>query len=168
MNYPIPDPSKLKLMAAKTLPLNKQLFKKWRKKPPRQLDDAVKEIHDEVFDHLDCLHCANCCKSISPALYYKDIERMASALKMKPSDFMDKYTQVDEENDYIFRVTPCPFLMEDNYCQVYESRPKACREYPHTDRTRFYQILDLTLKNTEVCPAAYYVVQKLRDRGDSL
>jgi Fe-S-cluster containining protein len=93
---------------------------------------------------------------------------MASALKMKPSDFMDKYTQVDEENDYIFRVTPCPFLMEDNYCQVYESRPKACREYPHTDRTRFYQILDLTLKNTEVCPAAYYVVQKLRDRGDSL
>lgn len=168
MKYPIPDPATLKLMAEKDMPLNKQLFKKWKKKPPRQLDTVVKEAHDEVFEEIDCLSCANCCKSISPALYYKDIERMASALKMKPSDFMDKYTRTDEDNDYVFRETPCPFLMNDNYCQIYESRPKACREYPHTDRNRFYQILDLTLQNTLVCPAAYYVVEKLREKGDKL
>ncbi len=30
--------------------------------------------------------------------------------------------------------SPCPFLGDDNYCSVYEARPKACREYPHTDR----------------------------------
>lgn len=167
MKYPIPDPSTLKVMAEKAMPLSRQLFKRWKKKPPRQLDELVKEIHDDVFEELDCLSCANCCKSISPALYYKDIERMASALRMKPSDFMDKYTQMDEDNDYVFRQTPCPFLMSDNYCQVYESRPKACREYPHTDRTRFYQILDLTLRNTIVCPAAYYIVEKLRE-GDNL
>ncbi len=165
MKYPIPDPATLKLMAEKAMPLNRQLFKRWKKKPPRQLDEAVKEIHDEVFENLDCLACANCCKSISPALYYKDIERMAAALRMKPSDFMGKYTREDEEGDFVFRQTPCPFLMSDNYCQVYESRPKACREYPHTDRTRFYQILDLTLKNTTVCPAAYYVVERLRENN---
>lgn len=165
MKYPIPDPATLKLMAEKAMPMNRQLFKRWKKKPPRQLDEIVKEIHEEVFENLDCLSCANCCKSISPALYYKDIERMAAALRMKPSDFMAKYTREDEEGDFVFRQTPCPFLMSDNYCQVYESRPKACREYPHTDRTRFYQILDLTLKNTTVCPAAYYVVEKLRENN---
>lgn len=165
MKYPIPDPATLKLMAEKAMPLNRQLFKRWKKKPPRQLDEIVKEIHEEVFENLDCLSCANCCKSISPALYYKDIERMAAALRMKPSDFMAKYTREDEEGDFVFRQTPCPFLMSDNYCQVYESRPKACREYPHTDRTRFYQILDLTLKNTTVCPAAYYVVERLRENN---
>ncbi len=162
MEYPIPDPESLKTMAAKAAPVTQQVFKRWKKKPPRQLDAIVEEIHEEVFSKLDCLNCANCCKSISPALYYKDIERMASALRMKAADFMDKYTQMDEDGDYVFRQTPCPFLMSDNYCQVYESRPKACREYPHTNRTRFYQILDLTLKNTYVCPAAYYVVEKLK------
>lgn len=29
---------------------------------------------------------------------------------------------------------PCPLLGRDNYCAVYADRPKACREYPHTDR----------------------------------
>jgi Fe-S-cluster containining protein len=24
--------------------------------------------------------------------------------------------------------------MDDNKCSIYEVRPKACREYPHTDR----------------------------------
>ena len=45
---------------------------------------------------------------------------------------------------------------------VYESRPKACREYPHTDRPRFYQILDLTLKNAEVCPAVFELIERLK------
>jgi Fe-S-cluster containining protein len=162
MKHPITNPSSLKVLAEKAMPLNKQLFKKWKKKPPANLDQMVSDAHDEVFEEFDCLSCANCCKSISPALYYKDIERMASALRLKPSDFMDKYTRMDEDNDYVFRQTPCPFLMNDNYCSIYESRPKACREYPHTDRPRFYQILDLTLKNTTVCPAAYLVVEKLR------
>lgn len=165
MKYPIPDPERLKLIADKAMPLNRQLFKRWKKKPPRQLDEVVKELHEEVFEDIDCLNCANCCKSISPALYHKDIEKMASALRMKPSDFMDKYIKVDEDKDYVFQQTPCPFLMNDNYCQIYESRPKACREYPHTNRPRFYQILDLTLKNTTVCAAAYHVVEKLREKN---
>jgi Fe-S-cluster containining protein len=57
---------------------------------------------------------------------------------------------------------PCPFLGADNYCSVYDDRPKACREYPHTDRKRFYQILDLTLKNTSTCPAVHLVIEKLK------
>jgi uncharacterized protein len=165
MKYPIPHPASLKLMAEKAMPASKLLFKKWKKKPPKKLDELVSLVHDEVFEHLNCLDCANCCKSISPMISNKDIERMASVLRMKLSDFTQKYTRIDEDGDYVFQQTPCPFLMEDNYCRIYESRPKACREYPHTNRARFHQILDLTLKNKVVCPAAFYVVEKLKENN---
>ncbi|WP_231496775.1 YkgJ family cysteine cluster protein [Prevotella sp. 10(H)] len=56
---------------------------------------------------------------------------------------------------------PCSFLLPDNYCSIYESRPKACREYPHTDRKKFEQIFKLTVKNTETCPIAYEVLLRL-------
>jgi len=69
---------------------------------------------------------------------------------------------VDEEGDYVFRESPCPFLMGDNYCMVYEDRPRACREYPHTDRKRFHQLLKLSYKNTLVCPAVLEVVEGLK------
>jgi Fe-S-cluster containining protein len=80
---------------------------------------------------------------------------------MRPADFAVQHLRIDEDGDYIFWETPCPFLLPDNYCSVYDDRPKACREYPHTDRTRFYQVLDLTMKNTEVCPAVVEIVDAL-------
>jgi Fe-S-cluster containining protein len=147
---------------------NKSFFSKIRKKKPKNLDKMMQELHVEVFEEIDCLDCANCCKSISPTLYFKDVERLAKHLKMKPSQFIDEYLQIDEENDYVFKHTPCPFLLPDNYCMVYESRPKACREYPHLDRKRFYQILNLTLKNSEVCPAVYDSIEKLKERRTEL
>jgi len=159
----IPD---LRNRALDVKPETKSFFEKLKKKKPKNLDQVVHNLHDEVFKEIDCLACANCCKSISPTLYGKDVERLAKHLKMKPSQFVNEYLYVDEEGDYVFQKTPCPFLMPDNYCMVYESRPKACREYPHTDRKRFYQILNLTLKNTEVCPAVYDVVEKLKERKD--
>lgn len=159
-NIPLSD---LRNKALQVAPETKTLFAKLKKKKPKKLDDIVHNLHDEVFEEVDCLDCANCCKSISPTLYDKDVERLAKHLKMKPSKFIDQYLYIDDEGDYVFQQTPCPFLMPDNYCMVYESRPKACREYPHTDRKRFYQILNLTLKNTEVCPAVFDVVEKLKE-----
>lgn len=145
---------------------NKTFFARLRKKKPKNLDKIVHELHDEVFQEMDCLDCANCCKSISPTLYDKDVERLAKHFKLKPSQFVDQYLYIDDEGDYVFQQTPCPFLLNDNYCMAYESRPKACREYPHTDRKRFHQILNLTLKNTEVCPAVFDVVEKLKKNDD--
>jgi len=156
--------SELKSRALDLKPDTKAFFAKLRKRKPRNLDKIMQELHLEVFAEIDCLDCGNCCKSISPTLYDKDVERLAKHLKMKPSQFVDKYLYVDDDGDYVFQHTPCPFLMPDNYCMVYDMRPKACREYPHLDRKRFYQILNLTLKNTEVCPAVFDAVEKLKDR----
>jgi Fe-S-cluster containining protein len=43
-------------------------------------------------------------------------------------------------------------------------RPKACREFPHTDRKKFQQIANLTLKNVEICPAAFNIVEKMKEK----
>lgn len=128
------------------------------------MDTIVQQLHDEVSEKIDCLTCANCCRSLGPAIYDKDIERMAKALRIKPSEVVSSYLRIDEDGDYVFKSMPCPFLMDDNYCSIYESRPKACREYPHTDRKNFEQIYKLTVKNTSTCPIAYEVLCKLMDK----
>ncbi len=162
------DIDALKIKAKNTEAETKTFFAKLKKKKPKQLDDITHALHNEVFEEIDCLECANCCKSISPIIIDKDVERMAKQLRMKPSAFIDQYLNMDNENDYVFKEAPCPFLMPDNYCMVYEQRPRACREYPHTDRKRFFQILNLTLKNTYYCPAVYEVVDRLKLKKDKL
>ncbi|MEP7196209.1 MAG: YkgJ family cysteine cluster protein [Saprospiraceae bacterium] len=142
---------------------NKLFFNKLKRLKPKNLDENFHSLHDKVFKEIDCLSCANCCKTTSPMLFEKDIERLANALRMKISDFTDKYIKIDEDHDYVFKSTPCPFLGNDNYCQVYEDRPKACREYPHTNRKNMMQILDLTYKNIAVCPAVFHIVEELKN-----
>jgi Fe-S-cluster containining protein len=93
-----------------------------------------------------------------------DIDRIASHLRLKPGKFVDQYLRIDEEGDYVLQQVPCPFLAPDNYCLIYDVRPKACREYPHTDRKKFQQISNLTLKNTAICPAAFRIVESLKKR----
>lgn len=142
---------------------NKRYFEKLAKRKPKELDATAAALHEEVFEHTDCLQCANCCKTASPIFRDKDIERIAGHFRMRPGDFVEKHLHIDEEGDYVLNQQPCPFLGSGNYCSIYDIRPKACREYPHTDRKNFHQILDLTLKNTMICPAAFEVVKRLRE-----
>lgn len=139
----------------------KKFFARLKKRPPKSLDRTVAGLHEEVFSEIDCLDCANCCKTTSPIFRDKDIDRLSDHLRMRPAEFVQKYLHMDAEGHYVLNTAPCPFLGSDNYCSVYEQRPLACREYPHTDRKNFHQILGLTLKNTEVCPAALEIVQRL-------
>ena len=161
---PYISPEKLKDLTARRQAEFSVLFKKLKKKKPRNLDDVVQQLHTNAFNRFNCLECANCCSSISPIVAEKDIERIARHLKLKPAALIEQYLRMDEDGDYVFQKTPCPFLAADNYCMIYEQRPKACREYPHTDRKRFYQILDLTRKNCEVCPVVYHITGELVKR----
>lgn len=143
---------------------NKKFFAKLRKKPPRHLDVQMQELHAEEFAQTNCLECANCCKTTGPLFTKRDIERISKHFKLKPGVFIDTYLRVDEDNDHVLQGVPCTFLGEDNYCSIYDVRPKACREYPHTDRKDFHKISDLTIKNTAICPAAYNIVEKMKER----
>ncbi|MBI1767447.1 MAG: YkgJ family cysteine cluster protein [Bacteroidetes bacterium] len=141
---------------------NKKFLQRLKKKDARKVDDAFHATHEEVFGETACLTCANCCKTTSPIFYQIDIERAAKFLRMKPGDFIEKYLQIDEDKDYVLKSSPCAFLDSDNYCTIYESRPKACREYPHTNRKKMVQIMDLTYKNTLVCPAVLEMVERIK------
>lgn len=140
---------------------NQAFYRKLKARPPADLDRQFHELHDEVFAHTDCLNCANCCKTTSPVFYEKDIARAAKYLKLKPGEFTDRYLRLDEDKDYVPNSIPCPFLQQDNHCRIYEARPLACREYPHTNRKKMQQILDLTFRNTLVCPAVLEITEKL-------
>ena len=154
-------PEKLKQLTMKNSKETLRFLETLRKKKPDSLDTIVHGLHTEAFSHFNCLDCANCCKTIGPRLIPSDIERMARYLKMKIADFYTEYIIADEDDDLVFAGHRCPFLQPDNYCMVYEQRPRACREYPHTDRKRFHQILDLTFRNCETCPVVFDIVEEI-------
>ncbi|MCD7937136.1 MAG: YkgJ family cysteine cluster protein [Tannerellaceae bacterium] len=156
------DLTSLPERAKKTEKETRQFFKSIKKNRLRELDDVIHALHEEVFDDMDCLACGNCCRSLGPRLTDRDIEKMASVLRLKPHEVVNKYLRIDEDKDYVFKEMPCPFLCSDNYCSIYENRPKACREYPHTDRKKFFQIHTLTIKNAETCPAVFKILEQLK------
>jgi len=141
---------------------NKRLFQKLRQKMPKNLDETVKELHHKAFEQISCTTCANCCKTTSPRFLDKDIERLARYFKSSPGQFITRYLKIDKDGDYVLQHAPCPFLADDNLCMVYNQRPNACREYPHTDQRKFHVNFDITLKNTFVCPAVFEIIEQLK------
>ncbi|HXS37194.1 MAG TPA: YkgJ family cysteine cluster protein [Flavipsychrobacter sp.] len=124
---------------------------------------ALPDLHEEAFSKIDCLACANCCKNYSPRFKTPDIKRIARSLGMKEGDFVEQYLRLDEDNDYVVKQSPCPFLAEDNRCKIYEDRPSDCRRYPYTDEDVLLKRVSLTLKNTTVCPATFAVLERLME-----
>lgn len=158
------DISQYRKEALKKQEAHKKYLEKLKNKKPKKLDGIVQEIHQKVFKTVDCLACANCCKTTGPLFTEKDIERISKHLRMKAADFVEQYLYKDEDHDWVLKQLPCRFLDSQNYCLIYEFRPKACKEYPHTDRKKFYQINKLTLQNTLICPAAYKVLEELTQK----
>jgi uncharacterized protein len=152
----------LKSKAAEKRKENSQFLKQLSAKPAGKVDDAFRTLHEAVFSEVNCLDCGNCCKSLGPRLTDADIRRISNVLKIRPSDLTNKFLRLDEDNDYVFNRMPCPFLTEDNFCKIYENRPRACREYPHTDRRRMRQLFDITLRNTSTCPAVFEILERLK------
>lgn len=138
---------------------NSQYFKRLKKRTPKTLDLTMAKLHEEEFEKTDCLTCANCCKTTSPIFTPTDTERIAKHLKMKVAKFEEQYLMRDEDDFMVLKEAPCTFLDTDNSCFIYDVRPKACREYPHTNRRKFIQLTNLTIANTSVCPATCLVLK---------
>jgi Fe-S-cluster containining protein len=136
-------------------PENKKKIEELKKRSSGAVDEFFHEKHEEVFSGMDCLECANCCKTISPIIMQEDMDALAKHLRISVTQLLKEYIEMDEDGDFVFKQTPCPFLDTDNKCKVYESRPKACKQYPHTNSRKMKQILDLTLQNSLTCPAVW-------------
>ena len=140
----------------------KKHFAKLKKSKAKDTDEMFHSKHADFFKKNDCLTCANCCKTTSPIFRDVDIKRISKHMKLKEAAFIRSYLRLDEEGDYVLKSSPCVFLdTSDNTCGIYSFRPLACAEYPHTDRKNMLQILDLTARNTEICPAVASIVLQI-------
>jgi len=136
----------------------KKVFRKMKQAKPNDLDQKFHKGHEAEFKKMDCLSCANCCKTTSPIFRDADIRRISKHLRVKEGKFISDYLRMDEEQDYVLKSSPCSFLEKDNSCSIYDVRPLACREYPHTDRKNMFQVLEITAENSLICPAVARIV----------
>ena len=136
----------------------KKIFRKMKQAKPNDLDQKFHKGHEAEFKKMDCLSCANCCKTTSPIFRDADIRRISKHLRIKEGKFISDFLRMDEEQDYVLKSSPCSFLDNDNSCSIYDVRPLACREYPHTDRKNMFQVLEITAENSLICPAVARIV----------
>lgn len=128
------------------------------------LDRIVKETTDYVWSQIDCLKCANCCKSMQVIVNGGDIKRMAAALNIPVREFKEKYVIPTEDGALALKSVPCVFLETENRCSVYENRPKSCRDFPYLHKSGFRQRTLSVLCNLEVCPIVFNVWDQLKQR----
>ncbi|HNE50528.1 MAG: YkgJ family cysteine cluster protein [Chitinophagales bacterium] len=140
-----------------------RLTQQLKKLKPYDVDELFHTQHDFVFSEIDCLQCANCCKTTPALVSNDDINRIANHLRISPKDVVAKYVTKDSDGDTVLNKTPCSFLNADNTCSIYEVRPFACKDYPHTHRKKMQTILNLTVKNAEICPAVARILNQLSD-----
>ena len=119
----------------------------------KNFDHIVHDFHREVFEEIDCLDCGHCCRTLGPQLKESDIKRAAKSIGMDLQDFVDTQLRRDEDNDWVFLHMPCPFSEADNRCSIYDQRPRACVDYPHTEERNIQRKLVRLAHNTEFCPA---------------
>lgn len=152
--------------ARKKLKGFQEFFRRFRRRPGKEVDEIFHATHDEVFAQTDCTQCANCCLLGTPIFSRKDIERLAAHFRMNPGDFQQQYLTQDKTGDIVLQKTPCPFLGKDLQCTVYESRPEDCRNFPHTRRKPMGPMINTVLVNTAVCPAAMEIVEKISAKAE--
>ncbi|MEZ5008993.1 MAG: YkgJ family cysteine cluster protein [Chitinophagales bacterium] len=161
------DLSKIKQQAASKRKEHEKIVSKLKSKTPKQLDQTIHQKHEQLFENIDCLDCANCCKTTSPLILQSDISNISAYLKIQPGELMKQHIIMDEDGDFVFNQTPCPFLGNDNYCSIYEARPKACREYPHTQQRKQISIIDITLENVAICPAVFRIFEHIESKFEN-
>lgn len=148
---------------------NKKAFKRYlgklEKKAPKNLYKTMVGINTEVWNEIDCLSCANCCKKMTPTFTDKDIKRIALHLSMTTTEFKDKWLYYDKKDgDWMNKKQPCQFLdLKTNMCSIYEVRPADCAGFPHFTKKTPVQYLHVHQQNIEYCPATYRMVEKLME-----
>ena len=149
---------------------NKKTFKKYlskiEKNPPRHLDVLADELNAHVWQNVDCLSCANCCKKMSPTFTRKDIRRISAHLGMTATQFTEKWLYYDaKDGDWMNKSQPCQFLdLTTNMCSIYEVRTDDCAGFPHLNKKKMKEYIHVHQQNIEYCPATYMMVENMMQK----
>src|ERR1700712_3967055 len=110
----------------------RRFLSRLEKNPPKDLDKIAVVVDKAVWKEVDCLTCANCCKTMSPTFTVKDVKRISAHLDMKPIAFRDKNLSKEKRGkDWVKKQQPCQFLnLTTNMCSIYEVRPADCSGFP--------------------------------------
>ena len=128
------------------------------------LPKMVKETEKEVWEKVNCMECANCCKTMTPTYKRADISRISAHLGMKPKEFKEKWLYKEKKSgDWMNKSQPCQFLVK-NMCSIYEVRPSDCAGFPHHHHTEFDRYTDTYVQNLKSCPATFMLVERLQEK----
>jgi Fe-S-cluster containining protein len=150
--------------------LYKKRFKRFLRKiethPPARLHKVMEEIDKEVWQDVDCLACANCCKKMTPTFTPKDIKRSAAHMGMSVNAVKEKWLYFDKKDkDWMNKKQPCQFLdLQTNMCSIYAVRPADCAGFPHLTKKKAIDYMHVHQGNIEYCPATYALVEKMMER----
>lgn len=136
------------------------------KRPPRGLDRLKLGADAAVWQHTDCLDCANCCKTMSPTYTEEDVRRISHSLGMTAAAFRAKWLYKDKTGDWMNVKKPCQFLdLQTNLCSIYAVRPRDCAGFPHhTKKKMNADYMHMYKQNVEYCPATYRLVEALMEK----
>ena len=133
------------------------------KKQPPGLGGLMVRLEKQVWKEVDCLSCANCCKTMTPTFTEKDINRISAHLGQSSDEFKEKWLRREKtgDRDWLNKSEPCQFLdMKTNKCGIYEVRPADCAGYPHLSK-KMKDYGHVYKQNIECCPATYKMVEKM-------
>ncbi len=143
----------------------KRFLGKIERNPPKNLHAIAEVVDAQVWQEIDCLSCANCCKKMTPTFTAQDVKRIAAHLDMEPREFKDKWLyQPKNDKDWVNTMQPCQFLDHStNMCSIYEVRPADCAGFPHLKKKKVVDYIHVHQQNIEYCPATYKMVEKMME-----
>ena len=142
----------------------KSFLTKTSKHNSKAWEANAEEMNKEVWKEVDCLSCANCCKTMTPTFTPTDIKRIAAHLNTTPKEFKEKWLRYDKkDNDWLNKLNPCQFLnLKTHKCDIYEVRPADCAGFPHLTKKKLPDYVHVHKQNVELCPATYKMVEKMQ------
>ncbi|MEO7394195.1 MAG: YkgJ family cysteine cluster protein [Chitinophagaceae bacterium] len=143
----------------------RRFLTKLEKSTLRSFDGYVASVEKKVWEEVDCLSCANCCKTMTPTFNPKDLKRISAHFGQTVDEFKAKwlFQERGAAKDWMNKTEPCQFLnLKDNKCSIYAIRPDDCAGFPHLSK-KFKEYAHVHKQNVEYCPATYKLVEKMMD-----
>ena len=131
-------------------------FRSWLKQyTPDNIDGLVRTVSQKYFALIDCMQCANCCRSLHVEFKKSELHVIAKTLGQSIEAFQKRFMSDGEVNP------PCPML-NGKLCSIYENRPDVCRSFPHLEQPEFTSRLIGVIENVAICPIAFNAFEELK------
>lgn len=152
----------------KKLSLYRKTFRSYinrAEKNPKGIDKITPVLEAEVWNEVDCLSCANCCKKMTPTFTETDLKRIAPHFQMTIDEFKKKWLKKQRNGDWVNVLQPCQFLdLNTNMCGIYSIRPADCAGFPHLSKRKWDDYAHVHKQNIDYCPATFKMIEKMIGR----